>query len=694
MKMQQKKSNEELQNAFTYDMPVNENEEGNLQFLNDSKRYFDNKESANEELPSVFIHLPVQNAFSYVDIEHEVSVNSCNENNDEIESIELNTCITESTEMLKTNLVNNDANVVKKEECMVKKVVGEVCMTASSAEEYGAEKMNFILRLKSVVINVVETCEREERSTSYEFEVQIAGNLLSTIVSAKELEDSAWVKRITQGRAYIPDNKVFKRYLHCRLEESFSIVPQKYLYAQQGWKKLHDGRIVYVCDSEIVGKSILANTGLALSDNWISSNSGMKFEIDLSKVFSFESVNEFINMQSICRNVDVSRSLMVFASLSVISTLFDMVGFPIKFVLGLLGTTNTLKTSTAMVFSNIFNATTKKKPDVTFASTQSGIETYVSKYSDAILLVDDFMPATNAKKQSELDSKLELICRLYGDRTSKKRMCDFSYRHVEYPVKGCCMFTGELINGVQSSITRIFVVELERGEIDKENLKYYQSYPLILPTYLYGFINHIQQNINRILPFIAESVTVYRNNACYEIARLNELQGVMFTAIDLMVDYWDTFGFMNEKSSVVLQFQESISRLIMRNQRNLNQQSIPEMAIHALYESIYMNPKNLKHIDEIEDREGDFIYEDEDFYYIRLVNLLCMTKEYARRFDQHFTIQKNMLVQQLRECEIIETGYENGRIVSSRKLKQGKNTMRFLYLIKEEVRKIYERQVN
>lgn len=454
---------------------------------------------------------------------------------------------------------------------------------------------------------------------------------------------------------------------------------------QQGWKKLQDGRIVYVCDSGIVGGS-----------EKICSKSGLKFEILPNMVQTYEIFNDFFRMQEVCQKVEISRALMTFASLSVMTTLFEMAGVQIKFVLGLLGTTNTLKTSTAMTFSTIFDASTKKKPDVTFSSTMSGIETYVSKYSDAILLVDDFMPAANAKKQAELDNKLEIICRLYGDRTAKKRMCDFYDRHVEYPVKGCCMFTGELLNGVPSTLTRIFVLELERGDVNKETLRYYQSHPLILPTYLYGFIMFLQKNIDAVLPYISQKVIEYRDSAGYRIARLNELQGIMFTAVDLMVEYWKNAEFISETSGILNEFHKSIQQLIIQNQLKLNQQSLSEIVIQALVEKLYKNPHVLKSVDEIKKNDGYLVYECEEFYYIRLDDLYSVTKEYTHKYDLSFTFNKNMLLKQLKECEIVETTVdEGGDVISARKLKQGKGiTVRFLYIKKKMVKKIIDNQIN
>lgn len=47
----------------------------------------------------------------------------------------------------------------------------------------------------------------------------------------------------------------------------------------------------------------------------------------------------------------------------------------------------------------------------------------------------------------------------------------------------------------------------------------------------------------------------------------------------------------------------------------------------------------------------------------------------------HLLFNKNMLLKQLKECEIVETTVdEGGDVISARKLKQGKGiTVRFLY---------------
>lgn len=525
--------------------------------------------------------------------------------------------------------------------------------------------------------------ETDVLETRYGFEIIIAEEKIYSEVKAAEIENFSWVRKATDGRAFIDttiEQMDFKPYIHKILEDGYADVPWEYRYARIGWKTLSDGKMYYVCDKGIVGQP----------NNEIRSEGGLRFEIALDNVGTQQNFQEFYDMQRISRNIDFSRTLMVYASLSVLTTIFEKAGFSVKFLVGVLGTTNTMKTSSVLVFTKIFNALETNSPEVTFMSTLGGIEEQTAKFQDSILFTDDFMPAESRNKQLDQNNKLELLCRLYGDRASKKRMSAYSKQNVEFPVRGCCIFTGELMTGVESSRTRILQLKLHRGEIDKGVLAYYQQNPLILPTYLYGFIEFVQENLKTVMETISERALNYRAGFQYSIARLNECQAIMFTMIDIMIWYWTDKGFISSYEKVLIEWRQSIQNIVEENQRLLTSHSLPEMVLSALLEKIYTEPQKLKVVDEIAAGQAGYVYEDNDFYYIRTNDLYIVVKDYCKRYDFPFCLQKNIMLTQLRESGVLETVKDKqGHIQSARKLQQGKGiTQRFLYIKKKKINEI------
>lgn len=533
---------------------------------------------------------------------------------------------------------------------------------------------NFSLQLVGVK-EIIEESEGKERSIIlYTFLVQMQGAEFTREVKVSELERMDWVREVTKGRAYFSertDSRDFPKYVHEVIERDISMVKKLTIYGLSGWKKINQ-KIRYVCSKGIIGEPY----------SGVSAALDMKFET-LAGMDKDESIRHFLGMQAICRKEEKTRMLMIFVNMAVMTTLFELVGYPIKTLLGVLGTTNTMKTSVAMVFSKIFNAQETTSPEVTFTSTRAGIETYVAKYADAILLVDDFMPGDDKAKQAELNAKLELLCRLYGDRTSKKRMTVFSdKKNVEFPVRGCCMITGELMTGVQSSRTRIVCINLRKSDINKDVLSFYQTNPLILPTYLEGFLEYVSRNAEWIMQMMKERMQEYRRSLRFKIERFNEAAAHFLVTLDVMAAYWKEILFSINVDDMIEEWRRSVVKVFEENDRELATTDDGTVILQALEEALYDNSSLVKPVDAIHKNDNAIAYMDKDFIYIQQKKLYVITKKFCQKYDIKKYMTQDMIAQKLEEKDILECiKNTKGHTERSRKLKQGQgNTKRYLYI--------------
>ncbi len=543
---------------------------------------------------------------------------------------------------------------------------------------------NFGLKLLAVTKRIEETADKEICSIAYEFSVQTQWGQYRKEVAAENLEDFTWVREATEGRAFFSERKdraEFAAYVHEVIEKEIDGVERRVVYGTNGWKKIGE-KYRYVCDSGVVGNR----------DIIIRAAYDMKFEI-AKNMSRRESIQQFWGMERICRRMENAHMLMTFASMSVLTTIFKAAGFPIKFLLGVFGTTNTLKTSVAMVFSKIFNAQEQTDPEVTFTSTVAGIETFVAKYSDAILLVDDFMPGSGNAKQSELDSKFEFLSRAYGDRTAKKRMTVFAKQDVEYPVRGCCMVTGELVTGVQSSRTRVLNIKFEQGDVDKEILTYYQENPLILPTFLYGFIDFITQNQTEVIKLIKQKMKMYRRMLNFSIARLNESAAHSLTTLDVLGLYWKKELPEYDIDNVTEVWAQGILMVFGENDRRLANTDMATVILQALEEAMQNFPEKVKDVELLCKDDDGMIYLDSEHIYVQQKSLYQFAKSYCNKFDIEFVKDVNMIVEKLKEKNLLDyLTNSKGHAECARKLKQSKgNTKRFLYLKRKVMEAVLEK---
>lgn len=541
---------------------------------------------------------------------------------------------------------------------------------------------NFSLRLIGTVDEITELVGKNVVKKFYIFGISMQHEQFEVKVATNELEKFTWLRNATNGRAFCREKKDymdFSLHIHEIIERDIKNAEKTTLFKTPSWKKILNGHYGYVVDKGIVGTDIQN----------IRADTDLHFQID-EKMSAFECFKGFKGMENICKNKGISHYLMVIANKAVISTLFEKAGFPDRNITVLLGTTNTLKTSTALVFSKIFNAQETFSPELTFSSTQGGIETYVSKYADALLFVDDFMPASDRGKQSELNGKLELLCRLYGDRASKKRMSVFSGKDVEYPVRGSCMITAEHLTGVESSKTRMTCLNFERGDVDKEILWFYQNNPLILPTYLGHFIAFVTQCAPQTISYIREKVPEYRKQLSFKTARYNDTAAQLMVMVDLMFDYWESSGFLSNAEEQRKIWKNDLLNIISKNDRQMEQVDVVNLILQALVEEVQNNPTKVKQVEQISPSDAAKIYYDDEFVYISQNDLYLLTKEFCKRYCNPFYLQPKMISGKLKEKDVLSC-LENarGHVESARKLKQSRGiTKRFLYLKRAKISEV------
>lgn len=513
----------------------------------------------------------------------------------------------------------------------------------------------------------------------YIFLIEIGGNEIVSEVPENQVSSFSWVEEATHGVARYCSKKgietLFYQLVHDTIDDQICEVPFKIFYEQNGWKKFPEGWS-YVEGNGVIGNrrtNIFGNPKLRLQ-----CYAGMT---------ELECCRQFLGMEKIFKNPNLSRFLMVFVCASIMGTLYEEKGMPLQFVLALLGTTNTMKTTTAKVFTQFYNAQDTKKPSVTFASTKGGIETFVDKYSDAILLIDDFMPADDDMEMREMSAKLKSIIRLYGDRVAKSRMsANPTQRRAVNEVRGTCVITAEILPGIKSSQTRVISLELPKNGVNTEWLTYYQKNPLLLPTFLRGFIGYIARDCDTIMRRMSGFFELYRKSAGFSVPRYCDVAAQMRVALDLLCDY---FKFVGLDDAMRLEWTESLYSIIRENDRKLQGTDYAVILAEALVDGI-MKRRGTKDIDEIGDWGGKEVYEDQNYYYITLNLMYEIYIEYCKSYKIAHYFKKEDIIKKLIENEMLDTIIdERGFVQASRKLCQGKgNFRRFLYIKKKKIQEL------
>lgn len=303
---------------------------------------------------------------------------------------------------------------------------------------------------------------------------------------------------------------------------------------------------------------------------FVEGNQIFRFDFDAGQAGRPETFSQMLGMLDICEDKGITLPLFLFTHTGALTTLFGEAGYPVKFVLALIGRTNSRKTNLALCMTKTLDRKDISKPVVNFIATECGIEKKIGLHPDSVLVIDDFMPASVKGKQNQLDTKLEKVLRMYGDREGIERMTDFAKNPGAgyYPVKGVGIVTGEHIRGVQSSLLRTLILNIDQRSVDNKKLNFYQQHPSILNSHIYDFLYYLTVNYDEVVNFIRQYTEEYRALGIYKLPRYNEMYAQLITTAEIILKYAFDRGFINleEKKALYSEWDGILRQVIGRNE--------------------------------------------------------------------------------------------------------------------------------
>lgn len=534
---------------------------------------------------------------------------------------------------------------------------------------------SIILLEEIVVINANSL----KRFSKYKVRIIVNMDMFDSTVMGEMLDQFNWVKKLTSGKAFIKDNDSYKLYIHYLL--SSPINKSRFEFDRSGWIPINK-KYYYVTDKGPLG----------LNRPDITTNDKKEFNYNPDKIRSNDVYRSILElMTGMCKNSEISVLLELFTHLGVMTTPFDQAGYPPKFVMGLIGETNSRKTSMAIALTQIFNRDKVHHPEISFFSTTGGIETRLQTYSDAILLVDDFIPANTARQQYDNINKLEFLVRAYGDHVSKVRMTDFGKSGLQesYPIRGCCLITGEYIEGICSSMTRMILLNIDKHQVNNQLLTYHQKNYNILTTHFYDFLSYIAENYNETIEFIQNRMQALRNLAAtyFCTPRFAESYSHLQTMSEIFLGYGLKRGFItsNEYDYYICHFEHCIHKAISENDHEVIKKNVEIMFLLALKSSIDNGKLECITYNDPILRDRNYAYSDKDYIYIKLETAFMLAKNYWSSYGKYLPITtEDQLLQYLIPLGLILRKREGNNVRNTHKLpnrKKGDNT-RYLYIIK------------
>ncbi len=134
---------------------------------------------------------------------------------------------------------------------------------------------------------------------------------------------------------------------------------------------------------------------------------------------------------------------------------------PPDFVLWLYGPTGSYKSETAALCLNHYGETFSGKTlPGSFVATDNALERMAFATKDALLVVDDFHPATNRKESESMAATVSRLLRGVGNGTGRARMNSDTTARPDLPPRCVVLATGERLPDGHSTNARMFLVSI------------------------------------------------------------------------------------------------------------------------------------------------------------------------------------------------------------------------------------------
>lgn len=568
-------------------------------------------------------------------------------------------------------------------------------ITQTITEDMKSERTtcgNFRVYLKSATYYISDTEEGEKVDVSYEFAIIVylmngQQKSFHKVVRAKDAKKPDWVLSATGAIATECNTKKLKKWFSEMVQvEIENCNCHKRIYPSSGWRNTEYGR-VYVYSEGAIGAE----------ESGICSSNGYSLQIKRSALASYDTYKNAIGMTEICNNKVASTLIFIYFHASLLTTLFSEAGFPINFVMGVIGMTGSRKTSMSTAMAQLFNRN-QLKADTEFTSTAGGIEEWLSRYGDSIVIIDDFITGENYSEQMQNSKKLQALVRFYGNRVSKKRMTFYSgdSKKPYFPIRGCCLLTGEQITGIMSSISRMFIVDIDQTDVNNQALEFYQKNTWILSTYAYDFIEWSAQNYDRIVEYINMNFSQKRKELVMKHPRYSEMYATFSITVHIFLWYSQSRNFLIDKNytdQIRNNMLGVVVHALKRNSDEIVLRDPGSLILLALDEAIRKCEYVVTILTRNSANEKATIYEDENYYYIQRETIGCIFADYVKKYGIDYNvINDRRLISLLAAQDVIDIEIEaDGGKKRSRKLPfQNGNYARYLWVNKKKLKKKLE----
>jgi hypothetical protein len=342
-----------------------------------------------------------------------------------------------------------------------------------------------------------------ERQNSLEIEARIGECVQRFTIPASSFASLNWAIEHLGSKAIVYAGSTVREHARVAIQILSGERRQLTVYTHMGWRKV-DGQWVYLHNGGGIGQSgTMANVTVDLGD-------GLSL-YRLPDPPQGQKLKEAI--AATLRRLDLAPDVV---SVPTFIGPFRAAMGQCDFTLHLEGTTGVFKSEDGALMNQHFGpGIDGRNLPASWHSTENALEGYAFTAKDAILVIDDFAPAGPSHEVQRWHQKADRIIRHQGNNNSRQRMRPDGSLRPPKPPRGMIVSTGEDVPRGHSLRARMFIIEINEGDIDVQKLTACQSEAAagLYAMAMAGFIQWLAGKYGQVLATLPAQISELRQQA-------------------------------------------------------------------------------------------------------------------------------------------------------------------------------------
>ncbi len=390
------------------------------------------------------------------------------------------------------------------------------------------------------------------------------------------------------------------------------------LLNRTGWVKLPNGRHVYNTGTQVIG-----NTGgveVKLSD----ALPRLELTDQCTELEDKQLLQSYLRKLS--REPDILILLAAHMIRSLLASMFERLGFPLRYILYLVGVQGSGKTTAANDFSLPLTDVTQNTPaPATRAlSSKSAVRDFAAEYRDMTALLDDVCTSSSADTRRVSTNIAAYTLRFAADRIPETISRPGGGQRKVRCTAGL-VITGEFPMEKPSDLTRCVIVEVDHQMRGKE-----ADDRMVSSAAATRFIRYIADHFDSVSDEIQMALSDFHADAVAEGGpRQQQHMGELSCAFQLLLEYAQKMGAIDDAAMAEwrLRLQNALGRSLSANMRltaqfeRENVSNVAKVIVDAMRSGTISLAKNKEKFAQKQDKYAGFEGHKHTVAYIRLASL-------------------------------------------------------------------------